>query len=314
MAAEGIISEKLEESKVFRRNAYIIIDEMLEMSKQKTQEDTTVLVDEILHSIFFLGKINKPPISPERILGDRTDEVRALYPEPFKRCSSQLPRRSPFSCVLDMFVHLIGHKKEEDIKRALQVLISYLRKDTKSKCLFSFTICISQATENSVRYYGVSMSTSGRDAGRIMVAASCCSAWDEYVAGAVMTYFPNKHKNIDGTIRLPENVRCEAFSLSDPKAMPPCRSCVTLFSLPMNNTDTGKYPYGNCAEVESLSNLFKSNRRVKQRARPASESWTEMNKDKRKRVVLKELKRLLDTVDFKWDENFYEPKSARKTN
>ncbi|XP_030597755.1 uncharacterized protein LOC115788738 [Archocentrus centrarchus] len=297
---------------------------MLEMSKQTTQ-DTTVLVDEILHSIFFLGKINKPPISPERILGDRTDEVRALYPEPFKRCSSQLPRRSPFSCVLDMFVHLIGHKKEEDIKRALQVLISYLRKDTESKCLFSFTICISQAARDSVRYYGVSMSTSGREAGRIMVAASCCSAWDEYVAGAVMTYFPNKHKNmdIDGTIRLPENVRCEAFSLSDGRKMPPCRSCVTLFSLPMNNTgntninpnaDIGKHAYGNCAEVESLSNLFKSNRRVKQRARPASESWTEMDKDKKKKDVLTHLRSLLNIVSFRWDTKFYSPQRARETN
>lgn len=61
------------------------------------------------------------------------------------------------------------------------------------------------------------MSTSNKDTRRIMVVVSCCHEWDEYVAGAEMTYFPKKKKSnvkTDGTIRLPENVKCRAFTVA----------------------------------------------------------------------------------------------------
>lgn len=167
------------------------------------------------------------------------------------------------------------------------------------------------------------MSTSGRKAGRIMVAASCCSSWDEYVAGAVMTYFPNKTKdpNIDGTITLPFNVKCEAFSLSDGRQMDPCESCVTLFALTNINPNPDvkiKNP-GNCAEVESLSNLFKSERQVKEQA--TADRQTEI-RQKCLEDVLAHLKSLLNNKDVKkdedvkkveefiWDGQFYTPQRA----
>ncbi|XP_073318907.1 uncharacterized protein [Pagrus major] len=125
--------------------------------------------DLILHSIFFLGEINKPRYIPKEIVSDdeMLNALRDHYPGPFKCYSSQLPKRSPFSCVLDM-------------------------KNT---------------AEDSVRYYGVSMSTSGRNPGRIIVAVCCLSTWDSHVADAVMTYYPSKKRKkpyFDGTIRLPE--------------------------------------------------------------------------------------------------------------
>lgn len=163
------------------------------------------------------------------------------------------------------------------------------------------------------------MSTSGSLAGKIMVAASCCSSWHDYVAGAVMTYIPNKAKdpNIGGTIKLPENMRCEAFSLSNGRKMPPCKSCRTLFSLPMTNTlnddSTSEqgYPIGNCAEVESLSNLFKGQRKDKKKieVQPASESWE--NDEKILKNVEPYLNSLLNLEEvkkvFKWDKTFYSP-------
>lgn len=63
---------------------------------------TISLCVQILHSLFFLGKINPFPFTPEKILGNRKNEVIALFPELFQDGSPQLPRRSPFSCVLDM--------------------------------------------------------------------------------------------------------------------------------------------------------------------------------------------------------------------
>lgn len=323
MADEVNRRQEFPESDNFRRNAVIIIDEMFEMSNY-TPEDTTALVDEILHSIFFLGTINKPPYTPEQILDVKFAETKALYPNPFKCYSSQLPRRSPFSCVLDMIVHLTGHENEEGIKTTLQQLILYLKEDAKDsqKCLFSSAICISEAGQGSVKHYGVSMSTSNKDARGIMVAVSCCHEWDEYVAGAVMTYFPNKKKikskdkkkEINGTIRLPENVKCRAFSLLNGKEMPPCKSCATLFSL--KTTENQEWPHGNCAEAESLSNLLKKEARVKDRVElQTPELWTAENKEVAKKTILTILKNLLKKTDFKWDMLVYTPhKSGEKVN
>lgn len=165
------------------------------------------------------------------------------------------------------------------------------------------------------------MSTSGRIAGRIMVAASCCSSWDEYVAGAVMTYFPKKTKdpNIDGTIKLPKNVRCEAFSLSDGRQMDPCKPCDILFSLSMTNIEPNakvkiKNP-GNCAEVESLSNLFKCERQVKEQTPSYRQTglWPDIRQTCLENV-LAHLKSLLNLENvkgvFTWDDQFYIPQRA----
>ncbi|XP_040908540.1 uncharacterized protein LOC121191461 isoform X2 [Toxotes jaculatrix] len=317
MAAEQNRSEDfLRSADVFRRKSLFIIGQMLEMSS-RTEEDTTMLVDEILHSIFFLGSINKPPYSPEDIFDGEEEflsELRDCYPRPFDLYSSELPKRSPFSCVLDMSVHLMGQENEREIMNTLRNITSQLIRAPKSKHLISFAICVSQNTEipNSVRYYGVSMSTSGRDPGRIMVAASCVGGWDSHVADAVMTYYPGKTKKnyFDGTFRLPENIRCQAFKLSDGEEMPPCRSCENLFGLSVANPGVERgngWAYGNCAEAESLSNLLKNEEEVKEQAQPASVMWTDENRQRARNYVLRDLKDLLHKVKFNWNNGFYSP-------
>lgn len=151
------------------------------------------------------------------------------------------------------------------------------------------------------------MSTSGRNAGQIMVASSCLSNWDSYVAGAVMTYCPKNVKTtyFDGTIKLPENVRCQAFNISQRQEMLPCQSCANLFGFTENGPK--QWPYGNCAEVECLSNLFKNDKEVKERARPSSPTYTDANRQKTKESVLKELKDCLRMLKFQWDGEFYTP-------
>lgn len=64
-----------------------------------------VFCQQILHSIFFLGAINTPRFFPGDIVSHdqhMLDALRRCYPGPFRCCSSELPKRSPFSCVLDM--------------------------------------------------------------------------------------------------------------------------------------------------------------------------------------------------------------------
>ena len=151
------------------------------------------------------------------------------------------------------------------------------------------------------------MSTSGREAGRIVIAASCLSIWDDYVAGAVMTYYPEKVKKkyFDGTIKLSEDVRCQAFSLSNEAPKPPCRSCANLFGL--MKAENKEWAYGNCAEAESLSNLLKKEDNVKKKARPTSTLCTEKNRQRATECVMKYLRRLLLAIEFQWDDHFYTP-------
>ncbi|XP_030597004.1 uncharacterized protein LOC115788199 [Archocentrus centrarchus] len=298
--------EFLKSQEAFRENAFIIIKKMDDWSNMTPRSKH--LVDEILHSIFFLGKINLVPFSPEDIFCDRDilDALKEKYSRPFQFYDKQLPRRSPFSCVLDMIVLQKKTENEEEIKKSLRDLI----KDLKDGILASSTICISQkskADQSSARYYGVSMSkTCHRITRKLLIPASCLSKWDEYVAGAVMTYCPHdiKKNYFDGTIEVPENIRCEAFSLTDDYIkMDPCRSCHNLFGL--NTEETKEWPYGNCAEPESLSNLLKSEEVVKNHTRVhqnAPENW-----QKAKTEVLKELTNMLKVKNFKWTGDFYEP-------
>ncbi|XP_033980962.1 uncharacterized protein LOC117478153 [Trematomus bernacchii] len=209
---------------------------MLKLNTSR-QDGDTQLVEEILHSIFFLGRIMTPPLSPEEIVLD-TDYLAGLkkqFPLPFEPSSfSQLPRRSPFSCVLDMIVFLEGPEKEDEIIKRLQKIIRPLNQ----KLLVPYTICVSQITnnQNSVcRYYGVSMSRMWDDFCLIMISASCLKYWHSDVAGAVMTYHPNvtKHPRFDGTITLPKQVTCETFKLFKVGKvyMPPCIRCQNMFGL-----------------------------------------------------------------------------------
>ncbi|XP_050921486.1 uncharacterized protein LOC108900371 isoform X3 [Lates calcarifer] len=272
------------------------------------------LVDEIIHSIFFLGKINNPPYTPKSIVGvEMLTDLERDFPLPFQYYSSQLPKRGPFSCVMDMMVLLKGQGNEDQIKQSLRDLINdKLSKKKNKRFLVSTTICVSQkSTENnSVRYYGVSMSA-GPNPRRILVAAACCSAWDEYVSDAVMTYYPDtvRKQYFDGTIKLPKGVRCDAFDLSDLDDKDPCKLCRNLFSLQVRTQiEEGEisWPYGNCAEAESLSNLLKNEKEVKEKTQ--QKSYNSEDRQRAKDSVLDELKTLLSEVKFKWKANdFYNP-------
>ncbi|XP_072227009.1 uncharacterized protein [Leuresthes tenuis] len=328
----------LTEEEVLRRNAFLIIIEMVELSNQ-TREDTSELVDEILHSIFFLGAINRPKVSPRSLLDDNReiyDHLIDRFPQPFKLYSSQLPRRSPFSCVLDMIVQVVGQENEDEIKGRLRTLSHQLMQNAQLQILVSSTICISSINiPGSKRYYGVSMSTKGRPAGQIIVAASCFSYWDDYVADAVMTYCPNKKTKksyFDRTIQLPAEVTCQAYNISSGREMDPCRSCGNLFGL---QTRAEKYwAYGNCAEVESVSNLLKNENRIRENVQPRPEEnrqganddilmhqnrirenvqpRPEENRQRAKDEILKHLRNLLkNEVRFNWDGVFYSPESVR---
>lgn len=69
-----------------------------------SMENDIFLCKQMLHSIFFLGNIMQTSVSPEDIIPDTEifQNLRQDYRRPFELYSTHLPRRSPFSCVLDM--------------------------------------------------------------------------------------------------------------------------------------------------------------------------------------------------------------------
>ncbi|XP_028255017.1 uncharacterized protein LOC114431644 [Parambassis ranga] len=224
-------------------------------SEQEEKKRRKKLVDEMLHSIFFWDKSTNPPL--EEIIPDVKihNALKNEYPRPFEFCTSQRPKRTPIFYVLDMTVEQEKPENEEKINKT-----EGSRPTSENKCSGVLHQESSQESNSCNKYYGVSISTTGAQAGRIVVAASCFSAWDDDVARAVMTYYPNKDKRtyFDATITLPKTVRCEAFSIRMERneEMMPCRPCANLFGL--RTSDETEWAYGNCAEAESVSNLLKN--------------------------------------------------------
>ena len=201
---------------------------------------------------------------------------------------------------------MTGQQNENEIINKLQ---EFIDERLHGNQLVSSTICVSQRNneEDSVRCYGVSMSTSGRNPGRIIVAASCLNNWDSYVADAVMTYYPSRAKKtyFDGTIRLPKRVRCQTISLRRGTLMAPCRSCANMFGLTTNVEQA--WAYGHCAEAESVSNLLKTDEGVREQVEQPSETCTPANRQRAKASVRTELRRCLGEVGFQWNNHFYNP-------
>ncbi|MEQ2159261.1 hypothetical protein GOODEAATRI_021032 [Goodea atripinnis] len=302
--AEELTREELflKKQEDFRTNAFQVIEKMVDWCNKTV--GSKHLVDEILHSIFFLGKINKVAFSPEEIISDEDMfiQLKEKYSRPFECYKTQLPRRSPFSCVLDMVVLQTSPENENQIKQTLRDLVISLKPDF----LVSSTICVSKSNKSS-KQYGVSMSTSGPNAGRIVIAASYLSSyWDEYVADAVMTYYPEKTKKnyFDGTMKVPKDVTCRAYRINCGSEMEPCKSCGNLFGL--HTTCQKEWPYGNCAEVESLSNLFEKEKDVKEQSKPTSDTYTPENREKVRNYTLQELRKILKMIKFNtWSGEFY---------
>lgn len=276
----------------FRINALNIICEMDKLQGPREY------VDEMLHSIFFLGWIHSPKYTPEMILGVHLSEMMKIFPQPFESYTSKLPKRTPFACVLDMVVSLFGPDKKLEIWQKLRDIANVM----SGKHRFtSSTICIS---ESGGRYYGASMSCTGKKEGQIMIAVSCLCTWHYGVSNAVMTYKPdkNKRKNFDGTMKLQEYVKCQASNVKSGEKMPPCRSCGNLFGL--EKPSNQMWPYGNCAEAESLSKLLYGEEEIVKNVVPPVDC-------KMREQVVKEVKAHLEEKlqesEFQWDSSYYIP-------
>ncbi|XP_045077973.1 uncharacterized protein LOC121571879 isoform X1 [Coregonus clupeaformis] len=287
----------------FRTNAFKIICVMVKLLHKGPKQ----FVDEMLQSIFFLGRINNPQYTPNDILGDDYEiMMNEKFPGPFESYERKLPKRTPFSCVLDMVASSFGpdeiQQKLSEIATEIGNQDRSLRNTSSKEHKFtSSTICISESEEC---YYGASMSCKGKIPGQIMIAVSCLHTWHYGVSNAVMTYKPdrNKRNNFDGTMQLPQCVKCQAFNVMSGEEMSPCKSCVDLFGLKTSaQSDKKRWAHGHCAEAESLSKLLYEEEEIEV-ARVEDEMREQVMAE-----VTAHLEANLRLSNFDWDSSYYTP-------
>ncbi|XP_048014667.1 uncharacterized protein LOC125247417 [Megalobrama amblycephala] len=232
---------------------------------KKEQNHLRAHVNEILHSIFFLGIIHKDSLTPEDILSpEMAETVRREFPEPFKKYKSHLPKRTPFSILLEMMQLTYGTKD-----RVLPELCSLMKKlkfpyplgrpankNQSYYTLESTVICVcSNSQRASDEYFGASLGCRTEKAKSVMIYSSCVNTWHEYVSYAVMSF----QQQQGDSLRFHESMQCQAYlrdwKENTYKERQPCMNCTQLFSL-SEGTEQEHYPYGNCAETECLSKLL----------------------------------------------------------
>lgn len=156
-----------------------------------------------------------------------------------------------------------GESNEDEVKGVLKTILPLCKRSGCIYPLISSVICICQTSEFSKKYYGCSLTCSDDIVREIMTAISCLHVWHPYVSSAVLGVFPKDTVEAefpDGTITLPDSVRCRAYAMEDITEVNPCQRCHELYSLP-NPSENRNNP-GNCAETETLSNLLENERGV----------------------------------------------------
>ncbi|XP_016117208.1 uncharacterized protein [Sinocyclocheilus grahami] len=232
---------------------------------KKEQNKLRAHVNEILHSIFFLGTIHKDSLTPEDIIPEKIAEIRQEFPEPFKKYKSHLPKRTPFSILLDIMQ--LTYDTKDKVLKELCILMDKLKfpypldrpanKNQRYYTLESTVICVcSNSQRTSDEYFGASLGCRTGEAKRIMIYSSCINTWHEHVSYAVMSF---KHQPEGDSLQFHESLRCQAYFRdwkdNTYKKRQPCMNCKRLFSLSAG-TEQEDYPYGNCAETECLSKLL----------------------------------------------------------
>ncbi|KAF4080869.1 hypothetical protein AMELA_G00176310 [Ameiurus melas] len=240
----------------FPKNARFLFFEAVDLTTKLDHHDQLKnLLDEMLHSILFLGNIHAAKYNPEDIFEKTHDPIMRRFPEPFQYYQTHVPLRTPFSYFLELVVKFYGQNNEETVKDKLsRTLKKYKESAAKNTPLISTVMCICASGES--RHYGVSLSCGSDKAKNIMTAVSCEHVWHPKVSSAVMSVFPDDAGE-PRSIKLPDTVRCRAYAIADTRQLkPPCKRCNQLYSLP-DPTDHLNTP-GNCAETEAISNFIKT--------------------------------------------------------
>ncbi|XP_043924124.1 uncharacterized protein LOC122799248 [Protopterus annectens] len=169
-------------------------------SEKLDREKAKQYTREFLHSILFLGYINIPPIEHQEFLSDIPPSFTDKYSDIFRIYKTHIPRRPPYSVLLEMVVHCIGDQHAEDIFDSLWELNRemFIPQNSKESHLcgndFAFASRVisycyfydEHVTRKKTRnYFGASISCKGKLSREVMIDISCCETWNKHVALAV---------------------------------------------------------------------------------------------------------------------------------
>ncbi|XP_078427231.1 uncharacterized protein LOC144699819 isoform X3 [Cetorhinus maximus] len=178
---------------------------------------------------------------------------------------------------------------------------------TVISCCFFQDLDSNTKTDN---YFGASVSCFGKHQKQLMIDILCYHTWNEDISLAVCTALedhpqaialrPQVHSiayPMRDNLNRPRGVRIANGKHQLHTPIPPCRKCLDLFpdignDLQQRNNAHPFWPYGNCAEVESLNRLLNAHRDISRReAAPPEDKFTwESLKNKRKGRLVHNLK------------------------
>ncbi|XP_073444289.1 uncharacterized protein [Dendrobates tinctorius] len=318
--------EKQRESLVTSGNLFIITF-MKRLQKEKASKEVTYhYFERFLHSIFFFGHINIPPITPNEFLPDeKIDQFTKIVPKAFKEYNTHLPHYTPYSIFLEYMTECLKPEDPNLFLKKLAVFNESLWKVTDEEgnqpIANDFTLtasvvtyCCSKDSRDAKvlkKAYGSSMSCKGKVQRQIMIAISALHVWDKAISYAVCcagTGLP---------ITFPDQVHCNAYKLKTQKGeyeeIDPCTKCNQMYIVKSSSKYQAQnrkedWLFGNCAENESFSRLLQSDISVREKICIIGENgetlmnWEDIQskfKEKYEDVKKKEVKNLLSSRGFK---------------
>ncbi|XP_073540293.1 uncharacterized protein [Phyllobates terribilis] len=274
--------EKQRENLVTSGNLFIIAFKNLLQKEKATKEVTLHYFERFLHSIFFIGHISIPPVTPSEFLPDeKIDLFRRIVPKAFNEYNTHLPYYTPYSIFLEYMTESLKPEDPDLFLKKLAVINESLWKVTDEEGNqpiandFALTAsvvtycCVKDSRDAKVlkRAYGSSMSCKGKAQRQIMIAISTLHVWDKAISYAVCC----AGKGLP--ITFPEQVHCNAYNLKTQIGgyvkVAPCTKCNKMYIVKFNpeyqaHNKKEDWMYGNCAENESLSRLLQSDRSVRE--------------------------------------------------
>ncbi|KAG8565134.1 hypothetical protein GDO81_012730 [Engystomops pustulosus] len=176
-------------------------------------------LERVLHSIFFFGHINCPPIAPEEFFPDNFETFKIIARKAFIQYNTHLPRYTPYAILLE---YMTKKRKPEDpdlFIKELAAINRELRKvydeEGNESTLNEFTMmasvvcfsCIKDPSDGRVLKwaYGSSLSCKGTIQRKIMIDVSALHVWDKAISYAVCC------EGNGPPITFPEQVHCRAY-------------------------------------------------------------------------------------------------------
>ncbi|KAM4691131.1 uncharacterized protein WCC33_015983 [Rhinophrynus dorsalis] len=229
----------------------------------------------VLHSIFFFGHINRPPVSPKEFIAPALlQALKNKFPKPFEEYNTHLPKQTPYSILLEYMATALNSEDPDVFVNQLvrvNVLFWKLKGEEGNQPVandFAFSASViayscykDKETNTALQMaYGSSISCKGKVPRQVMIAISALHVWDKAIAYAVCC------GGNSPVITFPKQIHCYAYQFNCYKRMykkiPPCTKCDQIFKDVQFNPSYSKcnkkeeWPYGNCAETESLSKLL----------------------------------------------------------